>query len=272
MSTLQKDKATIGIVNYKTLDLTRLCLRTIRKFTRYPYEVIVVDNDSRDASLEYLKSLPWIRLIQRPPQADNPSGSYAHAAALDLAVENCRTEFFVSLHSDAFPRKDNWLGELIGHFRGDPRIACVGSGKLENIALWRQWLKQASDIRTFWRRLRREPDLLGFHRYYNRTICCLYRTAVLQREHLSFVMDNARGLTAGQKLYFELVDRGYKTVELSPAVMSRYVVHLAHATQVVNNDEFNMRRRTIRKCRRLIGDVLADPAFRDVLNDASLDR
>ena len=65
MSDLTKGKAAICIVNYKTLDFTRLCLRSIRKFTEYPYEIIVVDNNSRDESLEYLKSLKWIRLIER---------------------------------------------------------------------------------------------------------------------------------------------------------------------------------------------------------------
>lgn len=272
MGTLQRNKATIGIINYKTLDFTRLCLRTIRKFTRDPYEVIVVDNGSRDPSLEYLKSLPWIRLIERPAQADHLGGAYAHAAALDLALENCHTEFFISLHSDAFIRRDNWLGELIGYFRGDPRVACVGSGKIENIPLWRRWLKKAIDVRTLRRKLRREPDPLGIRRYYNRTICCLYRTEVLQREHLSFVMNHDQGLTAGQKLYFELVDRGYKTVELSPSAMSRYLVHLTHATQVLNDEEFNLRRGTVRKCQRLIDKVLANPMFQDVLGDASLDR
>ena len=50
MSQLEKNKATICIVNYKTLDFTRLCLRSIRKFTDYPYEIVVVDNDSNDDS------------------------------------------------------------------------------------------------------------------------------------------------------------------------------------------------------------------------------
>ncbi len=57
MPDLIKGKATICIANYKTLDFIRLCLRSIRKFTSYPYEVVVVDNNSQDESLDYLKSL-----------------------------------------------------------------------------------------------------------------------------------------------------------------------------------------------------------------------
>ncbi|MCU0915829.1 MAG: glycosyltransferase [Planctomycetes bacterium] len=272
MSALQPDKATIGIINYKTLDYTRLCLRSIRKFTRYPCEVLVVDNDSRDASLDYLRSLPWIRLLQRPADTDRAVGGYAHAAALDLALENCRTEFFVSLHSDVFLWKEDWLGELVGYFRQDPGLACVGSGKIELGAPWRQWLKKAVDLRGLARRLQRTPDPLGIRRYYNRTICCLYRTDILRRERLSFAMDYDRGLTAGQKLYLELVDRGYRTVELPPNVMGRYLVHLAHATQALNLDEFRLARKTVRKCERLVAQVQAMPVFQDLLADTSLDR
>jgi GT2 family glycosyltransferase len=224
MSSLVKGKATICIVNYKTLDFTRLCLRSIRKFTRYPYEVIVVDNDSRDESLEYLQSLDWIRLIERPTQADEPGGGYAHAAAPDLGLESCRTEFFVSMHSDTFVRKDGWLNELIRYFGDDERIACVGSGKVELTPAWRVLLRKAGDLKTFKRKLLRKPDPLGEFRYYNRTICCLYRTDILRREQLSFLMGRNQGLTGGKKLYFELVDRGYKTVLLTN---STALVHCA---------------------------------------------
>ena len=88
MSNLIKDKATICIVNYKTLDLTRLCLRSIRKFTNYPCKVMVVDNNSHDESLEYLKSLNWIHLIERKPKIGEPGGGYAHGSGLDLGLEN----------------------------------------------------------------------------------------------------------------------------------------------------------------------------------------
>ena len=148
MSNLIKGKATICIVNYKTPDFIRLCLRSIRKFTKYPYEVIVVDNDSQDESLKYLKSLNWIRLIERRAGSNEPGGGYAHAAGLDLGLENCNTEFFVSMHSDTFVRKDNWLKDLIYYFGRDESIVCVGSGKIELIPKWRILLKKATDFRT----------------------------------------------------------------------------------------------------------------------------
>ncbi|MFC1739007.1 glycosyltransferase family 2 protein [Planctomycetota bacterium] len=271
MSELVKGKATICIVNYKTPDFIKLCLRSIRKFTKYPYEVIVVDNDSRDESLEYLKRLEWIRLLERKDKTNDSSGGYAHGAGLDLGLQNCNTEFFISMHSDVFIQRQSWLTELISYFKNDTNVACVGSGKIELTPTWRELLKKATDIRTFKRKLLRTPDPVGKYRYYNRTICCLYRTEILRRDNLTFLMHRDKGLTSGKKLYFELVDRGYKTVELQPKVTGKYVIHLAHATQVVNIDEFALRKKTVKKCNRLVKRVMTSENVQRILADDLLD-
>jgi hypothetical protein len=263
-------QATICIVNHRTLDFTRLCLRCVRKFTRVPCEVLVIDNDSQDESLDYLRGLHWIRLIERSTESD-PDGGHSHAAALDLGLQNCRTEFFVSMHSDAFVLGPGWLTDLMGYFDGDPQIACVGSGKIELTPAWRTALKRCTDLRAFMRKLMRPGDPLGVRRHYNRTICCLYRADILRREGLSFLLDREKGMTSGKKLYFELVDRGYRTVELPVRVMARYVVHLAHATQVVNPQEFALRSKTVRKCNRLTRRVLSSATMQAILADTSLD-
>ena len=161
---------------------------------------------------------------------------------------------------------------MIGYFAGDERIACVGSGKLELSSRWRILLKKATDWRTFKRKLLRAPDPAGKFRYYNRTICCLYRTGILRNERLTFLTDEEKGLTSGKQLYFDLVDKGYKTVELPASVMGRYVIHLAHATQVVNPREFTLRKRTINKCNRYVERVMSSPAIQSVLADDSLDK
>jgi hypothetical protein len=176
------------------------------------------------------------------------------------------------MHSDTFVKKDNWLTDLISCFDNDENIACVGSGKIEPTPKWRILLKKATDLRTFKRKLLREPDPIGKFRYYNRTICCIYRTDILRRENLSFLADRDKGLTGGKKLYFELVDRGYKTVELPPSTMSQFVYHLAHATQVINPQEFTLRKRTVRKCNRIVGKVMSSVVVQRMLANDSLDQ
>ena len=271
MTELIKGKATIGIVQYKTLEFTRLCLRSIRKFTSYPYQVIVVDNDSGDGSLDYLRKLKWIRLLERKPQRDEPGGGYAHAAALDLALANCNTEFFVSLHSDVFVKHTGWLADMIRYFDNDPKIACVGTGKIELQSAWRIWLKDNLDFNALERRLLCQPDPLQKYRYFNRTIYSIYRTEILRREGLTFLMGKKDGMTAGRKLYFDLLDKGYKTVELPGRFVGKYVVHLAHATQAANPDEFSLRRRTLFKYRRQLDKVMNSQMFAGIRADTSLD-
>ncbi|MHC4741420.1 MAG: glycosyltransferase family 2 protein [Planctomycetota bacterium] len=267
MPDFAKGKATICIVNYRTLEMTRLALRCIRKFTNYPYEVIVVDNDSNDESLEYLKNLKWIRLLERKTTGD-VSPSRSHSKALQLGFENANTEFFVSMHSDALVQMPNWLTDLIAYFGDDEKIASVGSGKLELKPKWRVSLKKATDLRAFMRKLFKTA---GNYRHYNRTICCLYRMEILRNEGLSFLTDEQRGWTSGEKLYYELVERGYPTVELPSAVMGQYVMHLSHATQVVNIDEFGTKRRTVRKTERLIARVFSSQMIKSIMDDNSLD-
>ena len=100
-------------------------------------------------------------------------------------------------------------------------------------------------------------------------ICCL---SSLKKENLTFLMDRDKGLTVGKKLYFELVDRGYKTVELSDSAMKQYLWHLAHATQAINADEYNLRDRTVRKTRRSLEKIMNSEQTRQIIVDASLDR
>ena len=55
---------TILIPHFQTLELIRLCLRSIRMMTGGEYRVVVLDNGSQDASLDYLRSVPWIELVE----------------------------------------------------------------------------------------------------------------------------------------------------------------------------------------------------------------
>jgi len=270
MAEIEKGKASICVVNYRTLEFTRLCLRSIRRFTNYPHEIIVVDNDSRDESLDYLRSLKWIRLIER--RDGNPKlGGYSHAAALDLALENCTGEFFVAMHSDTFICRDNWLGMMLNYFDAEGNVACVGTGKLEVKSAWLVLLKKVTDVKK-WLRFLKGSDSRQKLRHYNRPICTAYRTEVLQKEHLSFLADRDKGMQVGQKLYFDLVDSGYRTVRLRPQKMMKYVVHLAHATQFINPQQFSLRSHTRKKCSSQLEKIMSSELTQQILNDASLDK
>lgn len=272
MENLSPGQATICVVNYRTPELIRVCLRSIRKFTHTPYRVVVVDNDSQDESLEYLQSLPWIHLVARRFGAEKILGSGAEGSGLDLGLQACTTEFYVAIHSDTIIQKDDWLAELLTYFGTGPDVACVGSDRLEVRPRWRVLLRKATDVKALVRKIRNDPRQRDFYRWHNCTICCLYRTAVLRRENLSFLMGRERRLTAGQGLYLELRRRGYPTIELPGSVLGRYVIHLNHATMVLNPQEFTRGRRAIKTYKSKVTQVMSSPWVAALLRDSSLDR
>ncbi|QSH41320.1 glycosyltransferase [Lentisphaerota bacterium ZTH] len=260
---VERGKVTICVVNYKTEDLTRLCLRSIRQYTEYPYEVIVVDNGSNDSSLEYLRSVSWIKLIERSPDEMKQNGSWAHGSALDIGLKACNTEYFMALHSDTLVHKKGWLSELVKLCPQD--TACTGGGKLDLKPKWEIILKQCTDYKKWLRQMRDK----NAEKFYIRTICALYRSDILKKEKMKFYYPETK-LTCGKQLYLELLERGYKTHVLSPWQMSEYIYHLAHATMVLN-PEFSVRRRTEKKCKKQLERIFSSPIVKEIMQDGSLD-
>ena len=177
---------TILVPHYKTLELTKLCLRLIRKQTDPALaRVIVIDNDSQDASTDYLRSLSWIELIERKTTGETPV--MAHSRALDLALERVETPFVLSIHTDSLVKHRDWLTFLIEQIKRHPNIAGVGSWKLEAKPMWRQslkWLERHAQLIYYrLRGLDKHPlEGVGKNYYYLRSHCALYRMDLLRCE------------------------------------------------------------------------------------------
>src|SRR3989338_1255892 len=139
-------QVTILIPNYKTLELTQLCLRLIRKFTDpLLAKVMVIDNDSQDESLVYLKSLPWIELIERP-KVPGEEVHVAHSKALDLALESVDTPYVLSIHTDTLVKRADWLTFLLQPFKENKKLVGVGSWKLEQRPWWHMAFKKVEYV------------------------------------------------------------------------------------------------------------------------------
>ena len=103
----------ICIPHWQVRKYMTLCLRSLRKHSRNEnLEIIVVDNGSRDDSLDYLRSLDWIRLIERPEEVHTnwPLNVFT---AWDRGLEEARGTFYLTMHSDVFIREDGWLDPFL---------------------------------------------------------------------------------------------------------------------------------------------------------------
>jgi hypothetical protein len=270
---MTQPQTTILLPNYRTPDLTRLCLRLLRKHTdANRIRVIAIDNGSGegDASLDYLRSVRWITLLERQV-VPGQSPSASHAAALDLALKEVVTPFVLSIHTDTFVLRNDWLDYLLSFIEHEPKVAGVGSWKLEIKPLWKLALKrlefsfQSKVFPLIGKELIKSGDGENYH--YLRSHLALYRTDLLRRYDLGF---GDGGDTAGKVMHRTLEQMGYRMIFLPPEHLSQYAVHLNHATMVLN-PELGARTRTKRKGQRRIRKVLREMHAAEVLADESLD-
>jgi cellulose synthase/poly-beta-1,6-N-acetylglucosamine synthase-like glycosyltransferase len=269
---VSQEQVTILVPNYRTPEITRICLRLLRKHTDpEQVKVIAIDNASGDESLEYLRSLSWIELIERPAApADTPPLS--HSRALDLALERVNTPYVLSIHTDTFVKRDDWLEILLKPFRDDPTVGGVGSWKLESKSalqlvgrrleqFWKQGLFRLTGRRTY-NPVRFDPTL-----HYLRSHCAMYRTDVIRELKTGFSDGDA---VAGSVMHRKMVDARYRMVFLESEELGRYVDHLNHATMVLN-PELGSKGRSVRSGQKRIRARMRGIDVVAILEDASLD-
>lgn len=266
------EDVSILVPNFRTPEITRICMRLLRKFTDpRKTRVIAIDNGSGDESLAYLRSLEWIELIERTPAADD-TPPLSHARALDLALERVSTPYVLSIHTDTFVKDPGWLDVLLAPFRADPTVAGVGSWKLESKSrlellgrnfekTWKMGLLRLTGIRTF-HPVRFDDDLR-----YLRSHCAMYRTDIIRQLGTGFADGDS---TAGMIMHRKMLAAGYRMVFLESEELGRYVDHLNHATLVLNPD-LGSKRKSVREGQKRLRHKLRGIDALAILADTSLD-
>jgi GT2 family glycosyltransferase len=266
-------KVTILIPNYKTKSLTQLCLRLIRLHTdQNMIKVVVIDNDSQDDSLEYLRRLSWITLLERKAVPGQGATS-AHSEALDMALKSVTTPFVLSIHTDTLVKHPNWLPFLLQQIEQDANVAGVGSWKLESKSWWRQTLKalERNVQRVYFKIIGKTQHGLegvGKNYYYLRSHCALYRTDLLRAHGLTF---SDGDMVAGKAMHQKLVEAGYRMIFLPSDVLVSYVEHINHATTVLN-PALSTREKSVIKGMRRVEQSLARMNAAAILQSDHLDK
>jgi len=233
---LNNKQVTILIPNYKTPEITKICMRLIHQHTDFNrVDVIVIDNNSNDASLAYLKSLNWITLIERKSDAPE-TPPLSHSRALDLALAKVKTPFVLSIHTDTFVKRPDWLDVLLKPFEHNPKLAGVGSWKLESKSKLQMLGYQFEQA---WKKLLAKhfgysgyrADRLDVNARYLRSHCAMYRMDVINALNTNFSDGED---TAGRVMHQKMVAAGYEMLFLNSGELGRYVDHLNHATMVIN--------------------------------------
>jgi len=125
--------ASIMIVTYNRLELTKKTLDNIFKTTKYPYNIIFVDNGSIDGTVEYLDKTLYqktehfesFRDYAIISNKDNLGIAIGRNQCLREAVRKYDDDWLVTFDNDvAVP--DGWLTEAIDILKLNPQYASIG--------------------------------------------------------------------------------------------------------------------------------------------------
>ncbi len=109
----------IVVTTWNSFDLTKQCIKSIQKNTILPFEIILVDNGSKDGSIQKLeKEFSNLKIIKNKVNKGFPY-------ALNQGYKEAKGHYVVHLNNDAFVT-ENWLEELIKTIDLDPKLIVVG--------------------------------------------------------------------------------------------------------------------------------------------------
>lgn len=97
---------TLIFCHYKTWMMSAYTVAQILKYKgAHQVDLIVVDNNSADGSMEYLRPfVDDIKIVNYPKDK-----LQSHGIGVDYVLPSIRTEYFITLESDSFPIKEGFL-------------------------------------------------------------------------------------------------------------------------------------------------------------------
>lgn len=118
-STRQSTLVSIIIVNWNGLDHLEVCLESLKAQTCSNFEVVLVDNGSRDGSPEFVRErYPWVKLVVLKENAGFATGN-------NIGYENASGEYIVTLNNDT-KAEPGWLAELVAVADENPDAGMIG--------------------------------------------------------------------------------------------------------------------------------------------------
>lgn len=229
----QNPAFSIALVNYKTLQMTRICLGLLHEYaTQHNVPVWVVDNGSADDSTQYLRTLDWINLIERKPNALE-AGHVAHGRALDLILEKVETPYLFLLHTDTFVFDTDVFSMMMSYSTMNQRTIAVGCAEQINRGLVRTCWRFATRLlkyhcRTFKRYIglpSKTPK--PYRETYLKSFCTLWNCTLVKKHRLHFMMDNR---VPGYSLQDKVIKLGYAVTFLSARKLFSYLDHIQAGT------------------------------------------
>lgn len=112
------DKTSIILVAYNQVQYTLECIQSVKENTKADYEIIVVDNNSSDDTVEKLGEDPKIKLIRNAENLGFPK-------AVNLGIKAAAGRNILILNNDTIVT-NGWLERMLEVSESDEKIGIVG--------------------------------------------------------------------------------------------------------------------------------------------------
>lgn len=151
-------KVSVVIVTHNHERYIRDCLNSVLE--NNPYEIIVVDNSSKDRSTEIVKEFPEVKLIENKENIGYGRGN-------NLGVKHSKGKYVVILNPDTKVEK-NWLEELLKPLKKEkklittPKILMYDGAKINTCGNIKHFTGLA-----FTRGLNEKPERFNMFEYVN---------------------------------------------------------------------------------------------------------
>ena len=113
------------MLSYNTLSFTKLALLSIKAFEpKIPYELVVLDQGSKDGSHEWLSQIKWKNF-----KYERLEGNYLFSRGNNILrqIVDPASKYLLLLNSDVEAHKEGWLEERIQPMINDPKIGVTGT-------------------------------------------------------------------------------------------------------------------------------------------------
>jgi glycosyltransferase involved in cell wall biosynthesis len=256
---MSTEKISVIIPQYKTEWFIRLCLRSLRKYSKGDVQVIVVDNNSCDGSVEYLKTVSWIDLIENKSAL---VGIQGHRQALDLALSMVKGDWVCFIHSDTIMLKYGWDQYLLEKLKKSKAVGLAPKHSYSN--------KFDSSLNKFSRRLREiREHILHPERVKNRRLkSYLYFIKKDFLEKFNYKFSNEKG-EVGDEFYHKYINGRHPFIFLNREETEPLLWHTNNATSLATGQIQEAKLRKKFKSRLV---TLDNYEISEILMDDSLDK